>query len=334
MWGWSRIAARAGGFVGLFVVGCRMPNPLFELRSEAGADTAGTPAPTTAEPSLSASTDTGATDGKATSVSDSGHETAATDTLGGGTGASSSSEDPDDTGQATDDDGPASGDGETDEHGVTPSGTGSMSGTDTHTGDAVPEWNACDEHPESLVLCLSFDELTSGVPSRFVDGASFGNDATVTGSPALVAGVHDLAVELDGTITVAVEHDASLDFATFTVDFWVRPDEITSERLLLDKNLQYVLSVKPSETVCNNLAGRSVLDESLVIGEWSRVTCRADGERIELIVNGESVVEATDSTPMNRTHPLHIGSDSPDGGRALHGAVDSLRIWDTWVEVE
>ncbi len=223
---------------------------------------------------------------------------------------------------------------------------------DTPAGDVVPTPDAgpgpeadppafdprapkCRALDQAVVACFDFDE-------SLADVSGHGNDAL---GPAarFESGLSGEALRVGGT-RVAIADDPSLDFATFTIELWLRIDGLANlgdpsdaRSVLLDKNGQYLIAFETTGELRAQLHGlggngldftRSDPQTGLAAGEWTYLVYAYDGTAMFFYKDGVRVDARNVGVTLAQGlgAPLHIGSGSPDVTLGFDGLIDALRI--------
>jgi beta-galactosidase len=131
--------------------------------------------------------------------------------------------------------------------------------------------------------------------------------------------------------------DLGLEGEFFTLEAWVKPDQLTGSSSLVGKTESsefglFLEGGKPQLMV--HLQGDYVraisADVEVHPGRWQHVAGTYDGKHLRVFVDGRKVAEAAASGARKRNSlPLFVGAE-PQGDRSptgfLQGAVDEVRI--------
>lgn len=184
-----------------------------------------------------------------------------------------------------------------------------------------------------------FDE-TMGTTAA--DSSGNGNDGTLVGDTAWVAGKFGNALSFDGAgDRVEVARDASLEPSNVTVECWVKGSTLKSYQYIVAKyytggHASYGLYTGSSKGLffyvsdgsyaLSNDAGTGVWD-----GNWHHIAGTYNGSTLRLYVDGSEVgtgKSVTKTIGYNSTSAgkLYIGSY----GAAYYftGEIDEVRVWD------
>ena len=180
--------------------------------------------------------------------------------------------------------------------------------------------NLCDDTDPDLIGCYGFANTGA-------DQSMYGHDAAMT-DEQYVAAYDGFGLLLTDTTRVVVSDHDRLDGPVLTIEFWVRPDFIPSQRArLVDKEDQFTLELRSGGTVRMSCGSDNALSTRTVnAGEWTHVAAVLGDGSIEVFIDGESV--ATDggcSNPGGADTDLHLGGR--DGSDRFVGALDRVRIW-------
>ncbi len=217
------------------------------------------------------------------------------------------------------------------------------SATDTDT--IVTGAAACGSDA-SLVGCWQMEENGGAV---LVDGSSFNNDASLSGSPLWVTGkVGAYALALNGTNQNGfVPNNASLNLNTLTLAAWIKPGQIATQDLLkkaingivdgYELSLATTKGDASSQRVFFRINQASNGDTYRINattmypidGTWMHVAATFDGTTMRLYINGtleSDLLLPAGTTITTNSLPLSIGAQS-DNQRWFKGTVDEARVY-------
>jgi len=198
----------------------------------------------------------------------------------------------------------------------------------------------------SLVLYFSFDSDTAG---EATDHSIYGNNGTIEGDPAVVAGQFGDALTFDAVDDqVVVPSDATLDIRDeITMMAWIQPGaNLTADwRTVMGKSptsvlgqttFSYDIRTDNNGTLrfSLNIGGwQYILGPILEEGTWYHVAGTYDGAELVLYLNGESIGTATASGQITSTvDPFCVGNIVNAAGNINNeywsGIIDEVRLWD------
>ena len=177
------------------------------------------------------------------------------------------------------------------------------------------------------------------------DASSQGNDLTLQGNAAIgtPALLGSGALTLTGTqgdaATRSPADDAEYDFGAidFTVQVWVRYNDVAAEQVLIEKfsgasGPGWTLTKLGTQQL-HFFAGQSVTTVALTFntGQWYHVVVRRAGSDLDIFRNAVNLSDAATLTGAigDSADPLYIGRRNPADGRnfTTNGAIDEVAIW-------
>ena len=190
---------------------------------------------------------------------------------------------------------------------------------------------------EAPVAAYSFDE-NSGSMAHDSIGTHDGN--LKNGTTWSSTGKFGSAVHFDGIddlITVPAAADLNLS-KTFTVEIWVKPDELTPYDAVLTKeagsNGTYNLipegnHAAPKAEVGKNATETNTINSTsqLPLNTWSHLALTSDGAYLRLYVNGTQVASVPNTTVYTGEGPTQIGGNVFLSGEHFKGFADEVRIY-------
>ena len=212
----------------------------------------------------------------------------------------------------------------------------------TLTGILAQVWG----HPDdSLILCLSFDELSG---RRVKDHSRYGNNGELVGNPTLVEGKFGKALKLNGRSDwVEIPHDDSLTVdESVTIMAWIKTPRHGGPQGALWQSIVAKGNDPRSYSLYTEMeAGRLHLSISnfqgdhsqdhVVLNRWQHVVAQVDNDIHRYWINGKPSgvfpIEAslpgqadTASVRVGNSHDT-MPAAAPD--RHFLGLIDELRIW-------
>jgi beta-galactosidase len=189
---------------------------------------------------------------------------------------------------------------------------------------------------QELVLHLSFDALDGKVAK---DRSEFGNDATFKGSPKLVEGVFEKALEFDGKTFGQIPDHASLDIVDgITIEFWAAIEGGEALQSGVEKGAAWVSGLYNLAALYNGGTILQFFDlpepcnddnigPSIQDGEWHFLAGIWDGDDILLYIDGELEADMPCKGELKPNNdPLFIGARG-GSGRFLTGALDEIKVY-------
>jgi hypothetical protein len=183
-----------------------------------------------------------------------------------------------------------------------------------------------------------FDE---GSGTTVGDASGHGNDGTVYG-PTWVPGISGSALDFDGVDDYVEVPDAhSLSGSTVTIDFWIKPNRVDREQILVNKYYDMDSSrseylVKLGDALDNGeKAGLvSIGDETIQsadvisnVGQWYHIVAVVRGCQSRIYVDADPVATGCLSPMSNTTTPLVIGRYAVSyHHQAFDGVIDEVKI--------
>ena len=212
----------------------------------------------------------------------------------------------------------------------------------TLTGILAQVWG----HPnDSLILCLSFDELSG---RRVKDHSQYGNNGELVGNPTLVEGKFGKALKLNGRSDwVEIPHDDSLTVdESVTVMAWIKTPRhggpygsLWQSIVAKGNTLRSYSFYTEMETgrlhlsISNSQGGIS--NKHVLLNRWQHVVAQVDKDIHRYWINGKPTgsFSVKASLPgQSDTASVRVGNShdtmpaaSPD--RHFLGLIDELRIW-------
>ncbi len=168
----------------------------------------------------------------------------------------------------------------------------------------------------------NFEEAST--PATDVSGNS--NSLTWNGTAARAAGRFGYAIQLDGGSDYLNKTDAdSLDIATAaTIEGWIKLDDLTAQRSLVDKGTNYGVHIDTSGyLVWDN--GTEYKDTTAISeATWTHIAVTNDGTTAKYYINGVHSSSDTTGFAAINANDIRIGYD---GTNYFQGLIDSLRIY-------
>lgn len=196
------------------------------------------------------------------------------------------------------------------------------------------------ELTDDMVLAFSFNE---GAGDRVKDLSQNGNDGNIVGKATWVDGWLGKALYFDGATYVVAPH-IPLDRRNFTVQLWVKPDEIGLEQVVFSEyelnsdNLSLHLRIQGDGAIRMGFYSND-LDSppaSVKKNEWQNLTFRLDESVKERKIYVDGVEVASDisaSSYLGAKGEVWIGGwERPTKGehpfyQIYNGAIDEVRVW-------
>lgn len=207
----------------------------------------------------------------------------------------------------------------------------------------------CDTGDSSLIGCWQLEE---GSGSSIIDGSSYGNNGTTSGSPTWVSGRDGLSLILNGSSQYALVPDSnSLDIGTnrITLSAWILPTRAgDATQNVIKKTIGtttangYELSLASNGKVFVRFNGNSLyrVDSATDYphngSAWMHIAATYDGTTIRLYINGvsENPKTATFTIAANSTS-LGIGAEPAASPiNFFQGQIDDLRIYNRTLSAE
>ncbi len=200
-------------------------------------------------------------------------------------------------------------------------GYGTWSASDFYLDGTVDEVSI---HTRELTDAEILSRYNSGVArfSEFQEGPpGFGN-----------------ALYFDGVDDyVEIPYDQNLDPQTFTLEAWVKPQEITATSYIITRNLTqsegYTLNLRSADkrarfTTYGTIPASLDSSSELVAGEWAHIAATFDGTEKKFYINGQEdssfIISGMITFGVNS---LNIGANP--GSAHFKGLVDEVRLSST-----
>ena len=182
-------------------------------------------------------------------------------------------------------------------------------------------------------------KLDDGAGTVAVDSSPSGNDGTVTGGPAWVAGYLGGALEFDGTDDY-VDTGWSENLAQFTVSAWVRSPQAPSATGAasgpLHREGNYQINWDHGDTtysgaVAGNIGGWTAASlGTLEADTWYHVCGTYDGTSLNAYTNGELITATpTSGTPAAESNTLKLGRHAAAAQYFAIGLPCADSLWAT-----
>jgi len=146
------------------------------------------------------------------------------------------------------------------------------------------------------------------------------------------SGANGTSLYLDGTASISVPHQASLNpTAELTVEAWVKPVAVSGTQVIVKKSdgaNGYGLELNGSNAEFWVYVGgiKKTASYGVTAGAYHQLTGVFDGDSIKLYVSGVKRASLLASgTVTSSTAPLYIGADNTTS--KLTGHLDEVRIW-------
>ncbi|QQG39723.1 MAG: LamG domain-containing protein [Candidatus Aenigmatarchaeota archaeon] len=152
-----------------------------------------------------------------------------------------------------------------------------------------------------------------------------------------VDGPLNSALNLDGRSHVRVPDSQALDiFSTITMEAWVSPKQSSGQQTVLWKEGAYALWIDSANRITARVwpqgssAAQITSDVALGANSWSHVVATADGETLEIYVNGALVKSGTYAGQIQPTEtPLFVGAADASLTNPFNGAIEYAAIYKT-----
>ncbi|MHC4701830.1 MAG: LamG-like jellyroll fold domain-containing protein [Planctomycetota bacterium] len=196
-----------------------------------------------------------------------------------------------------------------------------------------------DIDPETLLGAWLFDE---GTGSTTADVSGNGNDGTLVGGPAWVAGQFGNALEFDGSSSyVDCGNAEALNVGVFSVSFWLNlPSSTQGWNHIVSRGQHYggspgaenwgVMMTSGAQRILfetYNDTAKSGIRVDTTAGEWHHIVATFDGDMRQLYHDGA----LADSGPqagmlLDQGRPLFIGAQSRTSGPSDYfaGSIDDV----------
>ncbi|HEY1710353.1 MAG TPA: DUF2341 domain-containing protein [Rhizomicrobium sp.] len=180
-------------------------------------------------------------------------------------------------------------------------------------------------------LVYHFDDAAQAAPH---DKTAYANNAQNAPTGLDAGGVIGKAAKFGGATIMTVPASASLATTAggqFTVSAWVRSDQARSRAVLLARHTGKDSLVFGLDNGVPFVEGsgftRVAAPQAVPQGRWTHVAMTADGSKITIYVNGQSVASGAGTLPALNT-PLSIAGDATagSGNNNFAGELDELRI--------
>jgi hypothetical protein len=214
----------------------------------------------------------------------------------------------------------------------------------------MPTPQPCGTDETGVVLCVDFEDeslvaqATDRSPFRHVVNA---HDVERVERPP----VGEDAALLTPVSSLLVAEAAALDVASFTIEMWIRPDQIVKYKGwdgdvgLFDNPGHYAMRLREDFRIRCGLANvreiRATSEGAVQPRTWSHVACTYDGDEMRVYVNGQlSGCEALAPTGPGGALGSAIGAEIKPGTSPLDvkdrllGGVDDVRIYDRALPAE
>ncbi len=187
-----------------------------------------------------------------------------------------------------------------------------------------------------LVGHWSFNEGSGTVAD---DSSGNGNTGTIKNSPVWAAGKIGGALQFDGVDDhISIAHNAVLNSDSATISLWFKPNGVTNDVTLLNKQSGYwirVLSNRVYFYVWNGSAwkGRS-FGSGLQDGAWQHLVVTHSDQTLRVYLNKQELSSSPytmDSPASFAAHPLYIGAYFGTS-RFFNGAIDDVRMYNRVID--
>lgn len=213
---------------------------------------------------------------------------------------------------------------------------------DTGPSDAAEDRGPVDAGEPGLVAWYTMDAAPAG--GRLADATGHGHDAECSRCPPTVEGRVGFAIDLDGTMSLRIPHDAAFDGNQLTVAVWVRTAAPSTEYIGIVARPHagetttansWALFHVPSEGALfetyDGTSGHTVVASgALALGAWKHVAATVDaGGTQTLYVDGAAIAARTSPIALDASDIL-IGADLDNGviDGFFVGQLDDVRIYD------
>ena len=179
--------------------------------------------------------------------------------------------------------------------------------------------------------------MDEGGGAVLVDSSINNNDADLAGSPTWVAGIRNLALNLDGTQYASAANSATLDLTgPMSIAAWIRPNSYATQRIVsklsgsagyeffLGANSPYPISFRFNNNASYRLNSKTAYP---INGDWMHVAATWDGTTMSLYVNGIlDTTKVVSMAPASNTANAVIGANN-SGSDKFSGSLDDIRIY-------
>lgn len=138
------------------------------------------------------------------------------------------------------------------------------------------------------------------------------------------AQVQNYALRLDAGSSVDCGAMPQLNgIDTYTVQFWLNPDEWTQGAVLFERGEGFKAALGAPGELSFTLGGATLTAKSDVLktGEWAQVTLRGAGTSASVLVDGVTAGRASGASLPDTESPFIIG------GHGYKGRIDEIRLW-------
>jgi hypothetical protein len=213
-------------------------------------------------------------------------------------------------------------------------------GTAVYTSSFIPPTQPVTAIPGTQLL-------VNGTNSALFDATSRNAIETVGNAKASTKTAQwgtNTSLYFDGTgdsIKVINPDTSNLDTSSFTIEFWVYFNNVTTQQVVINKNwpandAPYLFLLNSSGTLlfyASSVSGTWDMSNSRGIGTmtaqtWTHVAVTRDGSAFRAFVNGQinsSFTFTNSNRILNRSYPLYIGGRS-DNTLSLNGYLQDVRI--------
>jgi hypothetical protein len=194
-----------------------------------------------------------------------------------------------------------------------------------------PRAPKCTSAAAAVVACYDFE-------GSLADGTAQQNDAR--GSARFETAISGRGLRVNGS-TIRVLDDPSLNVSAFTIELWVRIDNLLNltrepgaPSVLLDKDQQYAVGFLSSGSLFIQVfraagdAEITIDDSPIDTGTFRYLAFVYDGSRSSIYLDGTLIGSQVVGVDLFRgaASNLHIGSGSPATTSPFDGLIDALRI--------
>jgi concanavalin A-like lectin/glucanase superfamily protein len=172
-----------------------------------------------------------------------------------------------------------------------------------------------------LIACYRFE-------GDLLDGSGNNHHLAPQGTVQYMPGVEGQSVRIAGDTVLLAAFTNSWVSTSLTVEMWIRPQSIPSDRAaLLDNACCYSVFLYDDGSLRCNVGAESVYGGNVVPNTWTHVACVHDGTSLRAYVGGMLVgsVNSAPLTPVNTS--TAIGVNVPELDSRFDGDVDSVRVW-------
>jgi hypothetical protein len=196
--------------------------------------------------------------------------------------------------------------------------------------EAILTTPLCNPADATLRACYAFENTTQ-------DGSSYNNDLAAPNTVYVNGRTAPGKALLTTNSTYATAATTSLDITTFTFRMWIRPNAIPTggARMgLLDSGGRYRVFLQTGGAIrcaVTNGADLTSATNAVSANVWQRVTCRYNGQTMQIYVDGTMVGSSNTSSTVPATGGnMVIGHNNPSGEN-FNGAIDDLQIFSALV---